>query len=263
VARRRLRRKEDSARLIHRFELIAVGVLSAVLTVAGLVLAGQLNAVDVPLECFGDADVHGPTGSAARACVHPLLAFNASADMANRLFAALAVFPALAGLFLGAPAVSRELEHGTAVLPRTLSGRRRRWLLRRALVLGGLLVFILAPLAVVGDILESARSPLVSPSVSFSFDGLRGAVLVARGLAAFSVALVRGLIVGRQLPAIFIGLVAAGILLVGDITVSDAWSHQVAAYVTPAKAHLGDRSIVAALRGRADGKIVSQADIVT
>ena len=248
---------------IHRFEVLAVVLGSLVLAAAAIGIALQLEAVHVPLACFGRPDVHGATGSQAPECQDALAAFTEIDTREGQAFLAVMVaFPVLAGLFLGVPAVSRELERGTAPLAWTLTGARGRWLGRRILVLVAALLAGLIPLALAADLLEGARAPLVDPSVSFGSEGLRGAVLVARGLAGLLVGVLIGLVVGRQLPALIVAMVAAGILLVAGLLVMDGWSRSSAVYLPLDQARLGDRSIEAALRGR-DGSIVTFSAIAS
>jgi hypothetical protein len=246
---------------LHRFEIAAVVVGSIVLAAASIVVAARLGALAVPIACFGDPDVHGATGSLEPGCRAAYAAFAEINDReAERVFAALAGFPVVAGMLLGVPLVSREIEHGTAVLPWVLGGRRRRWLIRRAAVAGTILVLLLALVALAADMLEGVRNPLVDPGRSFGSEALRGPVLVARAFAGFGAGILVGAVLGRQLPAAIIGLVAAVVIVVGGLVVMDIWSQAVATYVPIETARLGDRSIRAAYRSH-DGRIVSVRDI--
>lgn len=247
---------------LHRFEILAVCIGGVFLTAAVLFVAWRLRAIGVPLACFGTPDVHGATGSTDPSCQAPLGSFNEiNGRIAERLFTILVGFPVLAGMLLGVPAVSREIEHGTASLPWTLSGMRRRWLGRRALGLILLLLFVLAPLGLAADILEAARNPLVDASRAFADEGLRGGVLVARGIAGFGVGLLLGLVMGRQLPAVILGLVASLVIVVAGLLAMEAWSDRAATYVPVDSPRLGDLSIRVGFRGH-DGQIVSMQDVL-
>jgi len=227
-----------------------------------LVIIAQLHAVTPPARCFGAVDVHGPPGSSDAICQRLLAAFEAiSGNEADRLFLVFAVFPALAGMLLGVPIVSREIEESSASLPWTLSGRRRRWLTWRSTELLAVLLVVLIPLALVGDALEAAKNPLLDPASSFADDSVRGIVVVARGACGLAVGIVLGLVTGRQLPAVILGLVAAVAIVVGGLLIASVWSQAVASYITPDRAHFGDLSIRSALRGH-DGRIVSQAEVL-
>jgi hypothetical protein len=254
----------DSVRLtvlLHRFEIAAVAAGSIILTVASVVIAFRLGGLAVPIACFGEPDVHGATGSIEPACRAAYAAFAEMNDReAERVFAVLAGFPVIAGMLLGIPLVSREIEQGTAVLPWVLGGQRRRWLLRRVAIMGVILAGLMVPLALAADALEGIRNPLVDASRSFASEGLRGPVLVARATAGFGVAVLLGALVGRQLPAVILGLVASLVIVVAALAVMDAWGQSSAIYVPSDSARLGDRSILAAYR-RKDGTIVSVRDI--
>ena len=54
---------------------------------------------------------------------------------ASTLAGYLILLPALVGMFVGAPLLARELEHGTHRLAWTQSVTRRRWLLSKTLLL--------------------------------------------------------------------------------------------------------------------------------
>jgi hypothetical protein len=246
---------------LHRFEILAVALGAALLTAAALVISWRLTSIGVPLTCFGQPDVHGATGSATSACLPMYTAFaEINGREADRLFAVLVGFPVLAGVLLGVPAVSREIEHGTASLPWTLSGRRKRWLARRVLILAAILLAALVPLGLAADGLEATRNPLADASRSFGSEGLRGGVLVARGVAGFGAGLLLGLVMGRQLPAMILGIVASVLILVGGLTAMAAWSLSAATHVPLDQPRLGDLSILAAYRGH-DGRIVSMRDV--
>ena len=116
------------------------------------------------------------------------------------------------GLVVGVPLVARDIERGTAQLAWTLGGSRTRWLLRRAAFGALAVVVLLFGLAVMTDVLGAAMQPNDDLSRSFHFEGNRGLIIVARGILALGVGVLVGAIVGRQLPALLIGLVAIGLL---------------------------------------------------
>jgi len=122
------------------------------------------------------------------------------------------------GLIVGIPLVARDIEHGTAQLAWTLGQSRTRWLLRR--VAFGLLVVVilLAGLAVVTDLLGAAMQPNDDLSRSFFFEGNRGLIIVARGILALGIGVLMGALLGKQLPALLLGLIVIG-LMYGALTV--------------------------------------------
>jgi hypothetical protein len=204
---------------LHRFEVVAVLVGGLIGTAAALVIAARLAGVGIPLECFKAA------GEPSARCLDLLTAFGQiDRREAERFFMVVVVFPILAGLLLGIPAISRELERGTAALPWTLHGSRGRWLLRRSIVLGAVLFVALLPLAFAAEHLEGVRHPTVPAAESFVSDGLRGWPLLARGFAGFGAGILIGLLVGRQLPALIVGLLVAFLIVVGSLMVMHEWA---------------------------------------
>lgn len=247
---------------LHRFEIVAVLLGAAVLSVAALVVALRLEGVGVPAECFGQMDIHGSPRPTVPGCEPVLQAFaEIDAREASLLFALLLVFPAAAGLFLGVPAVSRELERGTAPLPWTFAGSRWRWLAKRGAILVGLLLLGLVPLAVAADHLQATRFPAVSAAEAFGNDAARGGVLVAVGSAAFAVGLLIGLIVGRQLPALILAGVAMAMALSGATVAMDRWSESVSEVRGIQEGRPGDRSIDTRFRST-DGRLFRLFDVL-
>ena len=126
------------------------------------------------------------------------------------ILGAVATFaPFAAGIFLGAPLVSREIEHRTAPMAWSLSPSRQGWLLWRA---GPLLVLLLVALLILGQssalLLETAEQG----ELGFRQYGMFGPILAARGLAIFGVGALVGLALGRVLPALLVtGLATAAI----------------------------------------------------
>ncbi len=233
---------------LHRFELLAVAVAALGLSAAAFFIGVQLESIGLPSTCLGSGALHGMP-SASAACAEGLNRFlEIDQRMAAPFFAVMLGFPALAGLFVGVPAVSRELERGTAPLPWTLNGSRRQWLTVRLAVLLGALVVALLPLVPASDWLEAARSPLVQPAASFGDEGARGVVLLARGVAGFAIGVLVGLGLGRQLPGLLVGMVLAATALVGVGVAMDTWSAAVAIVRPVNDARVGDRAIATRLR---------------
>ncbi|HEX5476038.1 MAG TPA: hypothetical protein VFX12_15375, partial [Vicinamibacterales bacterium] len=118
----------------------------------------------------------------------------------------LALLPALAGLFVGAPLLARELEHGTHRFAWTQGVTRQRWLLSKtallagATVLGGagasaLVMWWRGPF----DTLEGRMGPQ-------GFD-LEGLVVPAYALFALAVGVLAGLLLRRTVAAMSVTLV--------------------------------------------------------
>jgi hypothetical protein len=119
---------------------------------------------------------------------------------------ALAVLPALVGLFVGAPLLARELEHGTHRFAWTQGVTRRRWLYSKTALLA---VATLLTAGAASALVMWWRSPFdtlegrMSPS-GFDIEGL---VVPAYALFALAVGVLAGLIFRRTVPAMTATLV--------------------------------------------------------
>jgi hypothetical protein len=125
------------------------------------------------------------------------------------------VAPFAAGIFLGAPLLSREIEQRTAPMAWSLSPSRPRWLAWRSVPLLGLLLVALLVLGQAsGYLLETAEEG----ELGFRQYGMFGPILAARGLAVFGVGLLVGLVLGRVLPALLVTALAT-VAIVGGMSV--------------------------------------------
>ncbi len=117
-------------------------------------------------------------------------------------------FLAVAGIVLGAPLVSREIETGAALISWALASSRSRWLRSSATPL--LLVFLalVVPVALTSELLASARVGFEDPG--FFELGIRGLVLGARGILAIGIGSLAGALLGRVLPAILLAFLLIG-----------------------------------------------------
>jgi hypothetical protein len=193
---------------LHRFEVGTVVLLMMLAGIAGVIVPGRLQSVGVPDECFAREGT-----PACRSVLETFFAIRR--DEASWMMGIGAgLFPVLLGLIVGAPLVARELEHRTAALAWSLTGRRSRWLLDR--VLGPMLLLVagtslLGLLA--GALLDAAYPTGLIPALDQL--GSQGPTFVARAVMAFGMALLVGAILGRSLGA----LLVAGILALAMATV--------------------------------------------
>jgi hypothetical protein len=123
----------------------------------------------------------------------------------------LGTIPFVIGGLLGAPIMGRELESGTARLTWSFSANRIRWFIWRLVPPTLLAVLLLAAVGIASNAL-SYQQTLIDPNHFFGGGHLRGLRLVARGAAAFGIAVLAGLVVRRVLPALIVGAVASVIL---------------------------------------------------
>jgi hypothetical protein len=118
----------------------------------------------------------------------------------------LILLPALVGLFVGAPLLARELEHGTYRLAWTQAVSRKRWLLSKTA--------LLAAATAIGAGLLSAlvmwwRHPFDTVSGRMSPSGfeLEGVVVPAYAVFALALGVLAGALLRRTIPAMTLTLV--------------------------------------------------------
>jgi hypothetical protein len=203
--------------LQHRW-VVGFAVLVTLATAgAALVAWAALAGVSTPAHCIEDRFLVPIPAE----CVGTEEFLIRNEELAGKVMAALAVVPLLLGILVGAPLVGSEIETRTATIAWSLGASRRRWLLQRLLLLGlGLGLLLVLP-AVAADLLASVRPPLYDMSTATLVDyGLRGPLVVLRGVTAFAIGVLVGLVIGRVLPALLVSGVAVLLLwnLLGTIS---------------------------------------------
>jgi hypothetical protein len=186
----------------HRPQLLGTAGLLLLVAIAALV-------TDLPVR----AAYHR---HALSSCLPPatrsgceLIVSHFRSEFASRAAAArfLIVLPALPGLFIGAPLLAREFEHGTFRLAWTQGISRRRWLLSKTLLLTLTTVAAAALLAVLAmwwrqpfDNVDGRISP-----VGFDVEGL---VVPAYAFFALAVGVLAGALLRRTIPAMSLAAAA-------------------------------------------------------
>ncbi len=192
-----------------RFEIVSMTIAVVLLGLATLYVAWQLDSVHMPVDClYSDFGiVSAPIFNQAHedACQPLRQAFYELSNSGGQVFALGVLIPAVSGLLIGVPLVSRELESGSASLAWTLSRSRRRWYYRRVVPLGLIVLAILAVPSIATVVLETSKEPGISPWVSFIDGSLRGPVIALRGLMAMGIGVLVGAVIGRQLPTVIVG----------------------------------------------------------
>ena len=72
--------------------------------------------------------------------------------------------------------------------------------------------------------LGAAMQPNDDLARSFHFEGSRGVIIVSRGILALGVGVLVGAIVGRQLPALLVGLIVTGLLYAAVTVAIGRWN---------------------------------------
>jgi hypothetical protein len=185
----------------HRSQLLAAFGLLSALAVAAFGTRVPIHAAyhrDALSECLPPAARSG--------CDIIVRHFESQFDSLVAAVRGLAVLPALAGLFIGAPLLARELEHGTHRFAWTQGVTRGRWLLSKTSLLAAA---TLAAGGIASAIVMWWRSPFdtlegrMAPS-GFDIEGL---VVPAYALFALAIGVLAGLVFRRTVAAMTVTLV--------------------------------------------------------
>jgi len=191
------------------------------------VLAASIVAAAIPLvtllviQLLGDARV--AQGCVDTDCLGEGPFSQINNPLENWLYPLLATLPFFVGGVLGGPVIAREFETGAGQLTWSLTGNRLFWLAWRIVPLIVLTTLLLIPAAVLGNALIHAQR-LVDPTFDFGAGQIRGAPLVARGLALFGVGLLAGVLWRRILPALVVTAIV-GVLLYNGLDWIDRGDH--------------------------------------
>ena len=208
---------------IQRFEVWSSVLLVAVVGITALIVRARLEGVGAPVECLTPWIFPNVVYDAASCDPLNEAFFHISREEAGLVMTAMGVLPLVIGLLLGVGLVGGEIEGGTAPTVWALAGSRRRWLAGRLVPVLLILVALLAVAAITSDLLAAARVPWQLGRPSFDDAGLHGPGIVARGLAAFGLALAVGAWSGRMLPTILISSLLALCLGVGGYFLLTTW----------------------------------------
>ncbi len=121
----------------------------------------------------------------------------------------MAVLPLLAGVFVGAPLIARELEFGTYRFAWTQGVSRRRWLLSKTALLAAGTVVAAGAVSLVAMWWRSPFDTLEGRIGPTGFD-LEGIVVPAYALFALALGVLAGLVFRRTVAAMTATLVAFG-----------------------------------------------------
>jgi hypothetical protein len=217
---------------IQRFEVWSCVLLVAVVGITALIVRARLDGVGAPVECLTPWIFPDVVYDAARCDPLQAAFFRISGEEAGLVMTAMNALPLVVGLLLGVGLVGGEIEGGTAPTVWALAGSRRRWLTGRLVPILVILVAVLAFAAITSEMLAAARVPWQFGRPSFDDAGLHGPGVVARGLAAFGLALAVGAWSGRMLPTILVSALLALCLGIGGHLLLETWvdanAHEIA-----------------------------------
>ena len=196
---------------LHRWEGTVFIGGALLLSAALAILAWQIGASrDTMLACYEQSFETLSAG-----CRSAIEWGNTLSGAVGISVAVTTVAPFAAGIFLGAPLLSREIEHRTAPMAWSLSPSRRGWLLWRT---APLLLALLIVLLVLGQASAVVLDTVEDVELGFRQYGMFGPILAARGLAIFGVGVLVGLLIGRVLPALLVTALAT-VAIVGGTSI--------------------------------------------
>ncbi|MGH2455081.1 MAG: hypothetical protein ACRDHD_02295 [Candidatus Limnocylindria bacterium] len=207
------------ARLSYRLQRLEILLLgAAVLLASGLMLwwAFQLDGIAA---AHPDCDFFDP----AVACQAAGQLFSETFSTAEIIIRNTGVVGFVVGLVLGVPLVAREVDHGTAQLAWTIGRSRVRWLIGRVAFAVVVVVALTGLLAVATELLASAMYPAIDVSQDFFLYGNRGPLMVGRALLGLGAGVLVGAVLGRQLPALLLGVFLIGGLYWASVVGFQRW----------------------------------------
>lgn len=186
---------------MQRFEIVALVIFAAALVAAALYVASELDAVG-----FGPCYLAMEAPPANCEALGRRF-FDLQMDHANPVFSFLGILPYAVGIFLGAPAIARELERGTSRLAWSTAPSRIRWYAWRVLPLVLVAVVVTFVAGWAADRLVAARTPGIDLANSFDTFGARGVLIAITAFVMVAGSIGLGSVVGRVLPTVILSLV--------------------------------------------------------
>lgn len=196
---------------MHRWEAVFFIGGALLLSTALAIVAWQIAASrDTMLACYEQS-----FETLSAECRSAIEWGNTLGGAVGLLVAVTTVTPFAAGIFLGAPLLSREIEHRTAPIAWSLSPSRSGWLLWRTVPV---LLALVIVLLVLGQASAFVLDTVEEVDLGFRQYGMFGPILAARGLAIFGLGVLVGLVLGRVLPALLVTALAT-VAIVGGMSV--------------------------------------------
>lgn len=242
---------------LHRFEIVAFSLLTALGVIATVVVAARLDAVGYGAHCVEAMRI----GAVPVDCEFKVNVFYGIVSSEAGIVSSLSIIvPFVAALMLGVAVVGREIERGTTRLAWALTPSRQRWFLQRLvpvvlIVAGGTFV-----LGVAADRLLAATEPGLDPGNAFPQFGFRGAVLAARAVFVLAIAVFVGTVMGRALPALLVGGIVAAVGIAGGMEVHGRILRSEAVAIEEAQAQVGDLYIDQQFR-LPDGRLIGWDEV--
>jgi hypothetical protein len=211
--------------LQHRGSLITAGVLVAACALLIVVRGLGSHAAYARLSrCLAS-----PGGN----CTDLFNSMSAQTTGLSLITIALLFLPVLAGMFIGAPLLARELESGSFRFAWTQGIGRARWLVTKMVLLGGTAA---AAAAVLGFLADWYGGPFESAGLASHWQGGQFNVTVltlpAWTLCSLAAGTFAGVLIGRVVSAMAAAAAFTGALIVLDFTRLHDWFLGIAPAVT-------------------------------
>ena len=240
------------ARLAFRLQPSSMGFAAFVclgLAAAALWLTSDMRSV---LEACG-----APNEPKACQVIYAFQDTHGQAVMLTQMGVGLAMYGI--PLVLGVPILTREIEHKTAMIAWPLAGSRLKWLAWRVVPVLVVAVVLIAVMAFAADQLVQAYFP--HDDIGFYLHGSRGISLVTRAALMLMAAVLLGAFIGRLLPALLIGILAAAGISNATDALLRSWVEptELAQAESPAS---GGFPLMTALEFRApDGSLMNDVEV--
>jgi hypothetical protein len=182
----------------HRIEALIAGILLATLMLALLITGIEM------ISTYQNTGLASCTIPQPMCDILELNFINHYSTVVSFMAIALSSLPLLAGMFIGAPLVARELEHRTHRLIWTQSITRIRWLGTKLLLITSITLAAFITLTALTAWWSGPWNAVNSPWSTYD---LRGLVLPAYALFALALGIAAGTLVRQSVPAIGITLV--------------------------------------------------------
>ena len=185
----------------HRAEGIWALILTALVAIATAFIANELRIAN----CSGPGQSYCMPNDVLGELAQSIVQFNLSQY-------ALVVLPALAGAFIGAPIVAREVENGTHRLVWTQGVTRARWLATKLLLVFTPLLAGAAAIGLAEVVLVNAQGSQANRWAVFD---QQAPMTVASTLFALALGVAVGAVMRRSIPAMAVTLVAFVVVRIG------------------------------------------------
>jgi hypothetical protein len=243
---------------LHRFEVVAFALLTALGVIATVVVAARLDAVGFGGHCIEAMRVGAVPPADCEFKMNEFYGIvSAEAGMVSSLSL---IVPFVGALLLGVAVVGREIERGTTRLAWALTPSRQRWFLHRFVPVLLLVAGLTFVLGIAADRLLASTEPGLDPANAFAQFGFRGVILAARVVFVLALAVFVGTVMGRALPALIVGGIIAAVGITGGSEIHGRILRSEAVIIEDAQAQVGDLYVDQQFR-LPDGRLIGWEEV--